>query len=107
MDSCNVKVIKYPNGTAQVRRYHTPVRTRQYPSLEEKFTFQEEKELADYGLLYKDGKQYTLSPFGKVICERLYNLDEIPEKKKPSECDLIHSVNRAKRNIYGYARCAS
>ncbi len=107
MDACNVKVIIYPNGTAQVRKYHTPVRTRQYPSLEEKFTFQEEKELAEHGFLDKDGKQYALSPFGKVICERLYNLDEIPERKKPSECDLIHSVNRAKRNIYGYARCAS
>lgn len=109
MDVSTCKLIRYPNGTCQLIRYHTPVQTKKSLNPAEKFSFQEEeflkskKNTNEY--LSKNGKQYILSPFNNEICERINDFETFSKKSTP-ESNLIHSLNRTKKNIYRYARCA-
>lgn len=113
MGAYNVKVIEYPNGTTQIKKYNVPMLRKQYSKIAEKFTFSQESLLSDgsyinfefedgsfykNGILYKKGLKYIFNPFDAKIV--LYG------KSSSSESNIWHSVNRSKRKIYEYARCA-
>ena len=67
MGAYNVKVIQFPNGTTQIKKYSEPMLRKQYSNPNEQFTFQQESMLSDSdngefdfedGSYYKDGVLY-------------------------------------------------
>lgn len=118
MGAYNVKVIQYPNGTTQVKKYSAPMLRKQLANLGEQFTFQQESMLSDSdngefkfedgsyykdGVLYKKGIKYIVNPFtNQIVSNGKFNTS--PNTK---ESDIWHSVNRSKRKIYEYARCVN
>lgn len=115
----NVKLISYPNGTTQIRKYSKPLHTKKALNEYETFSFGEEEQMKRCGIvpkyfesgsyyvdgvLHKDYDIYTVNAFDKNISKHLPNT----EKKKNEQnkiSDLIHSLNRTKNKIYSYARC--
>lgn len=116
MGAYNVKVIQFPNGTTQIKKYSQPMLRKQYLNTSEQFTFQQESILSNCengefyfedgsyyndGILYKNGVKYVISPFdGKIVANGKF--DKFQTNK---ESDIWHSVKRSKGKIYEYARC--
>lgn len=118
MGAYNVKVIQFPNGTTQIKKYSEPMLRKQFSNLGEQFTFQQESMLSDCengvfkfkdgsyykdGILYKNSIKYIINPFdNKIVSNKKF--DTISHNK---ESDIWHSVNRSKQKIYEYARCVN
>lgn len=105
MDVYNIKLIKYSNGSAQIRKYSKPLQTKQNKQGVEKFSYQEEQILLKGGSVWKDNVEYVMSPFDKSIVPNTGLPKEDTEKASSSDSDIIHSLNRTKNKIYTYARC--
>ena len=105
MDVYNIKLIKYPNGSAQIRKYSKPLQAKQNKQGFEKFSYQEEEILRKGGSVWKDNIEYVMNPFDKSIVPNTEFLKEDTEKSSISDSDIIHSLNRTKNKIYTYARC--
>ena len=105
MDVYNIKLIKYPNGSAQIRKYSKPLQTKQNKQGVEKFSYQEEQILLKGGSVWKDNVEYVMNPFDKSIVPNTGLPKEDTEKVSSSDSDIIHSLNRTKNKIYTYARC--
>lgn len=103
MSAYNIKMIKYPNGSAQLRRYSKPLKAKEYKHECEKFTYQEEQKLRKGGSVWKDNVEYVLSPFDGCIVPRVKVFKDKPEKNPDS--DIYHSLCRTKNKIYSYGRC--
>lgn len=114
MDAYNVKVIQYPNGSYQIRKYSTAIRAKSPADLYEKYTLfedckHEKYKKSQFDLLLNgdvdyirlDGKIYTLSPFDGCIVEK----SMLNAHDRNTSSDIIHSLNRTKSKIYTYARC--
>lgn len=105
MDAYNVKLIKYANGSAQLRRYNKPLQAKQNKQYLEMFTIQEEWILQKGGTVWKNNIEYVMNPFDKSIVPNTgISMDE-PKKESCSDSDIYHSLNRTKNKIYTYARC--
>lgn len=105
MNAYNVKLIKYPNGSAQVRKYSKPLGAKQHKQNIEMFTIQQEWILQNGGTVFVNGIEYVMSPFDKSIVPNTgISMDE-QKKESSSDSDLYHSLNRTKNKIYTYARC--
>lgn len=105
MDVYNIKLIKYPNGSAQIRKYSKPLQAKQNKQGFEKFSYQEEEILRKGGSVWKDNIEYVMNPFDKSIVPNTEFPKEDTEKSSISDSDIIHSLNRTKNKIYTYARC--
>ena len=105
MNAYNVKLIKYPNGSAQLRKYNKPLRAKQNKQHSEMFTIQEEWILQKGGSIWKNNVEYVMSPFDKsIVANTGIPMDE-SKKETCSDSNLYHSLNRTKNKIYTYARC--
>lgn len=84
----NVKVIEYPNGEIQVRRYSSPL-------------VHKEKNL------YEDDTDLVINPFNGSVGRLVDDFDKIKDKQQhaSTEENEIRSFNRTKQKIYEYARC--
>lgn len=116
MSVYNTKLISYPNGTVQIRKYSKPIRSKSPSSPYEKHTLFEdiridkinkEKEkliqngCIENGYMEVKGKVYTISPFDNAVIEEHEETKEVR-----NEHDIWHSINRAKNKIHAYSRCA-
>ena len=89
MSAFNVKVIQYPNGETQVRRYSAPI---------------ERKEPNEYEEDLREG--YELDPFTYRTFKEIDDFSELPDKNHASKEDNdIRSFNRTKQKIHEYSRC--
>lgn len=88
----NVKVIKYPNGEVQLRRYSSPLVLKE-PSDYEK----------DMTMCYVPQLDFEANPFTGKKCKEV---DDFEECTKAQEENARRSYNRTKQNIFTYARCA-
>lgn len=79
----NVRVIEYPNGEIQLRRYSSPL----------------EKKEANY---YEDDLDFNVNPF---TGEDGRDYDKIVMNHATPEENEIRSYNRTKNKIYEYSRC--
>lgn len=118
MNAYNIKLITYPNGSAQIRKYSRPLQAKQSKSDFEKFTFQQEEYLHsnlfllhgnvyESGSLFINGVEYAVNPFDKNIVPNTGLSNKEPEKASCSDSDIYHSLNRTKSKIYTYARCVN
>lgn len=123
MNDYNVKLISYPNGSTQIRRYSRPLHMKENSNDYELLSCGQEERLRsdallwkpyvdgsyfEEGVIYKNGKQYACNPFDNQLSERVYRVkssEKIKEKKQ--ETNLFHSLNRTKNKIYTYARCVA
>mgnify|MGYP003290850759 CR=1 FL=1 len=105
MKAYNVKLITYPNGSAQIRKYSRPLQAKQNKHSFEMFTFQEEEILRKGGSVWKDNIEYVMNPFDKSIVPNTGLPQEDSKKESCSDSDIWHSLNRTKNKIYTYARC--
>lgn len=105
MKAYNVKIIKYPNGSAQIRKYSRPLQAKQNKHDFERFSFQEEEILRKGGSVWKDNIEYVMNPFDKSIVPNTGLSQEDSKKESCSDSDIWHSLNRTKNKIYTYARC--
>lgn len=88
----NVKIIRYPNGDIQLRKYSSPLVLREPNPFEKDMTFFYEPEL-----------DYDANPFtGKKTKE----VDDFSILAKLREENARRSYNRTKQSIYTYSRCA-
>lgn len=89
MSAYNVKVIQYPNGEVQVRRYSTPL---------------EHKEPNEYEEDIRIG--YELDPFTFRPLKVVDDFDDLPDSSHATkEENEIRSFNRTKQKIHEYSRC--
>lgn len=91
MSAYNVKVIEYPNGEIQVRRYGSPIVPKESNPYEKDMTF-----------FYEETLDFDVNPFtGKKVKE----IDEFDNLIKSQEENERRSYNRTKNKIYEYSRC--
>lgn len=105
MKAYNVKLIKYANGSAQLRRYSKPLQAKQNKSCFEMFSIQEEWILQKGGIVWKNNIEYVMNPFDKSIVPNTGLPKDVSKKEASSDSDIYHSLNRTKNKIYTYARC--
>lgn len=86
MCAYNVRLIEYPNGEIQVRRYGSP--------LERKEPNDYEKEL-----------DFDLNPFTGIETREVDNFDNLVVRHATTEENEKRSYNRTKNKIYEYSRC--
>lgn len=104
MEAYNVKMINYPNGSTQIRKYSKPLQAKQNKASYEKFTIQEEWTMQKGGSVWKDNIEYVMNPFdGSFVPNTEFDKTDI--EKSNSDSDIYHSLNRTKNKIYSYARC--
>lgn len=91
MIAFNVKVIQYPNGEVQVRRYSTPIERKEQNSYEKDMTF-----------LYESELDFDMNPFTGIRPKEVESIDDLA---KIQEDNARRSFNRTIQRIYEYSRC--
>ena len=104
MDVYNTKLLIYPNGSAQIRKYSKPLKAKQYKQNIENFSYQEECILSKGGSVWKNKVEYVMNPFDKSIVPNVRAFED-KEEKISNESDIIHSKNRTVNKIHSYSRC--
>ena len=88
----NVRIIEYPNGEIQVRRYSSPLE-RKEPDFYEKW---------DY-----DTNKYSIEPFGNQLVRIVEEFKPDTTRHATPEENATRSFNRTKQKIYEYSRCVN
>lgn len=83
----NVKLIEYPNGEKQVRRYSSPLESKEASCYEDD----------------KEELQYIKEPFSGQLCKVVEDF-KANSTSSPEE-NANRSYNRTKQKIYEYSRC--
>ena len=88
MGAYNTKMIEYPNGSIQIRRYSVPM-------------------LSEPDNPYEEGYLYEPFDFKKVTEVKWYEAFPEPKKKScsSSEENERRSFSRTKQKVFEYARC--
>lgn len=86
MGAYNVRVIEYPNGEVQVRRYSSPL----------------ERKEPNY---YEEELDFDLNPFTGEKVREVDDFDQLTVHHATTEENERRSYNRTKNKIYEYSRC--
>lgn len=92
MGAYNVRLIEYPNGEVQVRRYSSPL------EIKEPNDYEEERILDDY----------IRNPFDNKLTRCVDDFSELDNVRHATqEENETRSFNRTKNKIYDYSRCTN
>lgn len=91
MSGYNVKVIEYPNGEIQVRRYASAIVPKEPEYYEKDMTF-----------FYEETLDFDKNPFTGKATREVDNFDDLTNVQQENE---KRSYNRTKNKIFEYSRC--